>query len=273
MKKSMLVGGIVVISCLISVFTLAMGNNLIDHAPIVIEGNYQFTAANGVVSGSGTVDDPYIIAGWKIDAGYSDYGIRIHRTDRYFIIRNVEISGAGKAAVFLSYVHNGTIERCHFTGNWIGVVLNFATHDRIAYSLIENNVDGIHSYFSHDNQIFQNTITKNDTGVWLDGCTGTDIVGNKVSDNHMGVYLDLGSQGNLIYNNAFINNVHDAHSTAANTWDYRSSGNYWSDYHGVDADKNGIGDSPYVISSKGDQDNFPLLALPPQVQTGSKTSK
>ncbi len=270
MKKGVLVGGVIVITCLISVFALAGGNNLTNHTPIVIEGDHQFTTDNGVVSGSGTVDDPYIIAGWKIDAGYSDYGIRIHRTSRYFIIRNVEISGAGKAAIFLSYVHNGDIERSHLAGNWIGVVFNFASYNRIAHCLIENNVDGIHSYFSHDNQILQNTITKNDTGVWLDACNATDIVGNTVSNDCMGVYLNLGAQGNLIYDNAFIANAHDAHSVAANHWDYQGQGNYWSDYHGIDADKNGIGDSPYVIQSKGDQDNFPLIA-PPQVQTKSRT--
>ncbi len=270
MKQGMLVGGIVVLSCLIGVFVFAAGNNLIVHKPIVINGNYQFTAANGVVSGSGTVDDPYVISGWKIDAGYSDYGIRIHRTDRYFIIKNVEISGAGNAGIFLSYVSNGEIDNCHLTGNWIGVVFSFAAHNRIAHSLIESNVDGVHSYFSHDNQILQNTITRNDTGVWLDGCTNTDIIGNILSSNQMGVYLDLGSENNLIYGNSFLDNFHAAHSSAVNNWDYHGQGNYWSNYNGIDANKDGIGDSPYVIPSKGGQDNFPLMA-PLPIQTESKT--
>ena len=270
MKQGMLVGIVVVISCLIGVIAPALGDNLIAHKPIVIEGNYQFTAANGVVSGSGTVDDPYVISGWKIDAGYSDYGIRIHRTDRYFIIKNVEISGADKAGIFLSYVRNGTVEDCHLTGNWIGIVLNFAAHDRIANSLIESNVDGVHSYFSHDNQILQNTITRNDTGVWLDGCTATDIIGNTISNNHMGVFLDLGAENNLIYGNSFIDDFHTAHSSAVNDWDYHNQGNYWSDYQGIDANKDGIGDSPYAIPDKGGRDNFPLM-MPPTVQTESKT--
>ncbi len=262
MKASVLVSGVIILICLVGVVGLGDGNTLIEHKPIVIGSDYQFTVENGVVSGSGTVDDPYIIEGWKIDAGYNDYGIRIHRTSCYFIIRNVEISGAGKAAIYLSYVKNGEIQECHLSGNWIGISLNFASHNRISGCMIESNVDGIHFYFSHDNQILQNTITKNDTAIWLDACNDNDIIGNAISNNHMGVYLDLGSEGNLIYGNAFINNVHDAHSVAKNQWDYKGKGNYWSDYQGIDADKNGIGDSPYVIRSKGDQDDFPLLKMP-----------
>jgi nitrous oxidase accessory protein NosD len=78
----------------------------------------------------------------------------------------------------------------------------------------------------------------------------------------MGVYLDLGSEGNTIYGNTFLANVHNAHSVTANRWDCDGTGNYWYDYVGVDADENGIGDAPYVIRSQGDQDNFPLLRMP-----------
>ncbi len=34
-------------------------------------------------------------------------------------------------------------------------------------------------------------------------------------------------------------------------------GNYWDDYEGSDADKNGIGDTPYGI--KSDNDEYPLM--------------
>ena len=62
-------------------------------SPIVIASDYEFTAENGVLCGSGTASDPYIIDGGTIDAGYSEYGIRIERTSRHIIIRGVTISG------------------------------------------------------------------------------------------------------------------------------------------------------------------------------------
>jgi len=41
----------------------AAPDGLTSHDPIYIEGNAGFTAANGVVAGSGTAGDPYIIEG------------------------------------------------------------------------------------------------------------------------------------------------------------------------------------------------------------------
>jgi hypothetical protein len=45
-----------------------------------------------------------------------------------------------------------------------------------------------------------------------------------------------------------------------NIWDnaYPSGGNYWSDYSGVDANSDGIGDTPYVIDTNN-QDPYPLM--------------
>ncbi|NIP67606.1 MAG: hypothetical protein GWN76_06265, partial [candidate division Zixibacteria bacterium] len=46
------------------------------HDPIYIDGNEDFTPENGVVSGSGTENDPYVIEGWVI-GDFSDDGIII----------------------------------------------------------------------------------------------------------------------------------------------------------------------------------------------------
>jgi len=233
-----------------------------DHDPIRIEGNYQFTPANGVVSGSGTVEDPYVIAGWQIDAGYGDYGIRIHGTTRYFVIRDIEVSGASKAGIFLSYVENALVEECKLWGNWIGIVFNFCSLDRIDQCTVTSNTEGIHFYFSSNNQLLSTTFERNDTALYFDASNDNDLIGNRFAESQMGVYLDLGSQRNILYQNSFLSNLHNAHSVSTNVWDYRGEGNYWCDYTGLDTDADGVGDTPYVIRSDGDRDNFPLIAAP-----------
>ena len=253
----------IILTILLGVAVAASCEDACDRKPIEIASDYEFTAENGVVSGSGSVDDPYIIEGWKIDAGYHDYGIRIHGTSRPFIVRDVTISGAAKAGIFLSYVERGIIEGCEIVGNWVGITLNFASFNRITDCLLANNTEGIHVRFSGDNQILSNTIDGNDNAaIWLFASHTNEIIGNVLTGSHMGAYLDLGSEGNLLYDNSFLDNIHNAHSDTPNQWDCKQIGNYWFDYDGLDADGDGIGDSPYVINSDGDQDNYPLVATP-----------
>jgi len=47
---------------------IASVDGLTPRSSILIDGNAGFTAANGVVSGSGTAGDPYIMEHWDISA-------------------------------------------------------------------------------------------------------------------------------------------------------------------------------------------------------------
>ncbi len=247
---------------LVLVSPVAFAGDGVDHRAIVISNDYEFTVENGVCSGSGTLDDPYIIENWIIDAGYDNYGIKIHATTRAFIIRNVEISGAAKSAVYLSYVKNAKIEDCIFDGNWVGVTLNYSSINRIAGCLIASNADGIRFYFSSNNQILTNTFEDNEAAIWLDASNNNELIGNYIADGYTGVYLNLDSEANYIVRNAFVNNVRHAYTDDPNVWDDGFEGNYWDGFEVIDADKDGIWDLPYQISIDGDQDNCPLITHP-----------
>lgn len=41
-------------------------------------------------------------------------------------------------------------------------------------------------------------------------------------------------------------------------WDNGEEGNYWADYNGTDANRDGVGDTPYVIDG-ANVDNYPLM--------------
>ncbi|MGC9061078.1 MAG: hypothetical protein ACP5JR_07620, partial [Thermoplasmata archaeon] len=84
----------------------------IGHAPIHINGNSQFTSANGVTAGSGTQDDPYIIEGWNISANDGIYCIWIENTDVWFVVRNCNVWSiiSYGAEIYLKNVTNGKLE-------------------------------------------------------------------------------------------------------------------------------------------------------------------
>lgn len=106
-----------------------------SHEPIYISGNEGFTSDSGVVSGSGTEEEPYIIEGWEIDATGSPDGIYVEKTDAYFIIRNSKIYGAVVQAIRLVNVKNGTIQECEFTDNAVSIWLADSFHHN---NLVEN---------------------------------------------------------------------------------------------------------------------------------------
>ena len=143
---------------------------------------------------------------------------------------------------------------------------------------IANNGDGIFLAFTNNSKIIGNNITNNNNGITFWGSSNNRIIGNNIRTNGDGIFfsgatfLDVfhyPSRNNTIYNNNFLeneNNVADvagswwiAESTpAVNIWDNGTYGNYWSNYNGTDNNGDGIGDTPYIINDKN-QDNYPLM--------------
>src|SRR3989454_7544747 len=114
-----------------------------QHAPIVIQGNSEFSAANGVTGGKGTRSNPYIISGWQIDSGLGD-GIRVEQTDAYFIIRNVRVNSSAPinnagAGIHLVGVVNGRIDGSTLSNNYEGVRLTGAAQTEISNSSLDGN--------------------------------------------------------------------------------------------------------------------------------------
>jgi hypothetical protein len=94
------------------------------HSPISIIGNGGFTNASGVVWGSGTASDPYIIANWDITASTAA-GISIQGTDAHFIVRNCYAHGGSFVwdGIDLSNCVNGTLENNNCSNDYVGIFL------------------------------------------------------------------------------------------------------------------------------------------------------
>ena len=187
---------------------------LTTHDPISIDGNSDFTSANGVTGGSGTQVDPYIIEDWDINAS-GGAGVKIKNTDVYFIIRNCVIHD-GKSnyhsGIYFSNTQNGKIEKCEIYNNHDGIslqdsYLGYSSNNDISANQIYNNqYRGIHLRFSSDNNISANWIYNNPwLSIYLYYSSNNNITANQIYNNDWGIQLDSSSNNEIHYNNIYNN--------------------------------------------------------------------
>lgn len=210
---------------------------------------------------------------------------------------NVEISGFNitgatqwyppACGLYLDSVSNVSISGNYVANNTYGIRMNYSNNNTLANNRIWLNHFGINMQSDNDN----NTVIKNSfsshTGVSLSLWSGSDgnlvtqnaffdnsdgvdigysnfnvISYNNISYNGLGIDIEQIGNNNTICHNNLINNTDQAHSIlgATNFWDdgYPSGGNYWSNYAGVDAGNDGIGDAPYTIDANN-TDRYPLM--------------
>jgi len=134
---------------------------------------------------------------------------------------------------------------------------------------IRNNIlkkTSLSLFLSNSNScnIINNTITDNyNYGIQFSGSCFNYVVVNNIINNPTGIWITSEkSQNNTLYRNNFIDN--DAHVLLhgySNNWDNGAEGNYWDDYHGADADGDGIGDDPYPegLPPELALDKYPLI--------------
>jgi parallel beta-helix repeat protein len=111
-----------------------------------------------------------------------------------------------------------------------------------------------------NNKVHNNFMYNNGYGIYLDYFYNSSFSNNIIVNSSLyGVYVNIG-QNNIFSNNTFINNTINAYDDSVdNFWDYNSLGNHWDDYGGVDANDNGIGDTPYDVPPiGGSMDNYPI---------------
>lgn len=113
--------------------------------PIAILSDGEFTEENGVVGGSGTVDEPYRISGWEVNVAEGErYGIRIEGTTSSFVIEGCVVSGARHpegAGMLLDGVRRGAVENSIVQNSRHG--LEIVTSEDIKISNTYLFVDGV----------------------------------------------------------------------------------------------------------------------------------
>lgn len=123
-----------------------------DHDPIVISGDGDLTAANGVVSGRGYVHDPFVIEGWSISCP-DGTGISIEGTGDHLVIRDIVLSTKGgddAVGVLLTHVSNCTIENLTIEGLRYGIKVYHIDSLSIDDVKITNCTYGLNGYCCDD---------------------------------------------------------------------------------------------------------------------------
>ena len=92
--------------------------------PIFINGNGNFTSANGVSGGNGTASNPYLIMNLIINAS-SATGIEIENTNAFVVIQNCSITNGSSnfIGISLSNVQNAVIMNNTVNSNNYGIYL------------------------------------------------------------------------------------------------------------------------------------------------------
>jgi parallel beta-helix repeat protein len=172
-------------------------------------------------------------------------------------------------------------------GAQAGSILVVGDYVEISHNYLEGGAWGVRARNPYSNlqhlNVTANTVKSSDEGIYLYNVIQSSIEGNSVSNcsssgislyyaqdniisynvfdgNLVGIFQESGGNNRILLND-FQKNTNNVQLTfnAINYWDNGTKGNYWSNYHGTDANQDGIGDTPYVIDSSN-QDNFPLMA-------------
>jgi parallel beta-helix repeat protein len=178
------------------------------HATIKIEGDSDFTFANGVVGGSGTRSDPYIIEGWNISA-YSSTGIYIGNTTAYFIVRDcfVHDGMVSYGGIVFNGVQNGLLTNNTCLWCLVGITLSTSDSNTVSDNICDFNygIGIVVAYSSINNLITNNDCSGNiQSGIaLLSECDGNVISGNNCSSSLLldGIDIVMDCDDNVIYGN------------------------------------------------------------------------
>jgi len=181
----------------------------IPRGPIYINGDDNFIPANGVTSGSGTENDPYIIENWDISAENAN-GIWVENTTLYFIVRNCYVHDGwnnSKYGIYLDPVINGIIDNNIVENNGTGIYLEYSDNNIISNNIVRKNLyDGIRLDYSDNNVIYNNTCENNSSkGIYLD-LSDNNLIKNNICKNNNDHGIYLGSSYNNLIENCVVKN-------------------------------------------------------------------
>jgi len=245
----------------------SIGNNITANnisgnggdAVFLCESSYNNVIANNITNNGGDGIHCYSSGKNKINPGYNS-------------ISSNNIAGNSKG-IYLFLCSNNNITTNNIANNRDhGVSANYSSGNIMYANSVKNNNDGFNFRYFRNNKLYENDVANNRRiAILLDIVYSTDIYANNITSNLVAVqsHGEAGTteaRGNTLFHNNFVNNTYQVfvYVNSNCTWDYGypSGGNYWSDYNGTDANGDGIGDTPYIVSTNivpNNIDHYPLM--------------
>jgi len=145
--------------------------------------------------------------------------------------------------------------------NGIRIRTTCTNNDIINNTFNYNSISGISfDETCNSHTIINNTLVgNNQNGIYLiTNCDSNNIIDNFIVNNTLYGFLSSLCDNNLIYNNIFSNpdGENAKEQFGDNYFNNTEIGNFWHDYGGIDADDDGIGDTPYALD--GGTDELPI---------------
>ena len=192
------------------------------------------------------------------------YGIYLDTSPNSKIINCTTYGNAGYG-IHLMYKSNNTIiTNCTaYNNTGFGVFIEFTSYCKVINCVLHDTLIGVFLYSNARYNEVRNCTVYNNTwsGIEIRSISEYNLVTDCTSyQNYQGICLIDQISYNTLYHNNFFTNGENVYAQGENQWDNGKEGNYWDDYTGVDANGDGIGDTPYLINGNN-QDHYPIMNL------------
>ncbi|MFQ5644997.1 MAG: nitrous oxide reductase family maturation protein NosD, partial [Thiogranum sp.] len=160
-------------------------------------------------------------------------------------------------AIHYMYTNDSEVSGNLSTGNHVGYALMYSDSLQIFDNVSDADRDrGLFFNYANNSNIRGNRVTGGaEKCVFIYNANINRIHGNTFADCRIGIHFTAGSERNLVYDNAFVNNRTQVKyvGTRHIEWSFDGRGNYWSDNPAFDLDGDGIADQPYQPNDLVDQ--------------------
>lgn len=159
-------------------------------------------------------------------------------------------------AIHYMYTHDSTVEGNQSRGNHVAYALMYSNKLEVHANSSDGDRDrGLFLNFTNDSVFSNNQINGAEKCFFIYNANHNRIDNNLFANCDIGIHFTAGSEGNAVYDNAFVDNRTQVKyvGTRYVEWSSEGRGNFWSDNLAFDLDDDGVADRPYQPNDMVDQ--------------------